>query len=58
MCMQGNGCSRTIFIDSKVLLGWSNRQRQINNWAGLMILLISIYKGRSLRSQMSKILIH
>ena len=58
VCMQGNGCSRTIFIDSKVLLGWSNGQRQINNWAGLMILLISIYKGRSLRSQMSKILIH
>ena len=44
--MQGNGCSRTIFIDSKVLLGWSNGQRQINNWAGLMILLISIYKWK------------
>ena len=58
VCMQGNGCSRTIFIDSKVLLGWSNGQRQINDWAGLMILLISIYNGRSLRSQMSKILIH
>ena len=53
--MQGKECSRTIFID---LLGWSNGQRQINNCAGLMILLISIYNGRSLRSQMSKILIH
>ena len=58
VCKQGKGCSRTILIDSKVLLGWSNGQRQINNWAGLMILLISIYNGRSLRSQMSKILIH
>ena len=58
VCKQGKGCSRTILIDSKVLLGWSNGQRWINNWAGLMILLISIYNGRSLRSQMSKILIH
>ena len=28
MCKQGKGCSRTIFIDSKVSLGWSNGQRQ------------------------------
>ena len=46
MCKQGKGCSRTVFIDSKVSLGWSNGQRQVNNWAGLMILLISMYKWK------------
>ena len=29
MCKQGKGCIRKILIDSKVMSGWSNGQRQV-----------------------------